>query len=196
MADPSALIERLTKTAWARSPRAVEGEALSDLTDLRYLDFTNAPPEEGGVRQHGYQAYLPYGEAPAVVQEFGDKWIEHLSRAASAEGLPRIPAFNEASWFRYPEGVGYITAHLDPLVFRGVIAILSLTGSALFRVWEGKSIQAIQVAAGDLVLVCGTDWPNSAARGPRHEVHPPTDEDRLIMTLRHNARGANGGYDV
>ena len=41
----------------------------------------------------------------------------------------------------------------------------------------------------------GNGWPTPNARCPMHAADPPPDGERMIMTFRHNIRGAGGGYD-
>jgi hypothetical protein len=106
-----------------------------------------------------------------------------------------LPSFNEVSWTLYPTGSGHITAHRDPAAFTGVIAVATLIGSATFRVSNGRDHAEWDAEPGDITLLGAQGWPGCAS-GPVHEVDPPVNGDRLIMTLRHNSRGAGGGYDV
>ena len=109
-----------------------------------------------------------------------------------------MPSFNEATWTRYPDQVGHITAHRDPPAYQGVIAVFTLIGTAVFRIWNDldSTIDEWATMPGDVIVLQGKDWPRPGALCPRHEVEQPFDGDRLIMTLRFNSRGAGGGYDV
>jgi hypothetical protein len=96
----------------------------------------------------------------------GDVGIDIVRELTTAcPDVPAIPDFNEVSWTRYPARTGHITAHRDPSACGGIIAVATLLGRATFRVWDGD--------------VLGT----------------PPDGERMIMTFRHNIRGAGGGYD-
>jgi hypothetical protein len=109
-----------------------------------------------------------------------------------AGGYAPLPSFNEVTWTLYPRDKGHITAHRDPPAFTGVVTVATLAGSARFRVSNGTDHDEWETASGDVVVLGAHGWPSV----PVHEVDPPTDGDRMIMTLRHNSRGPGGGYDV
>jgi hypothetical protein len=158
-------------------------------------------------------AFSPH---PSVALTDGDPTVSAVDAAIVRElaasalpDLPAIPDLNEVSWTRYPAGGGLITAHRDPSTYGGLIAILTLHGRATFRVWDGAVLGAPAemldrgttssewtAAAGDLVLLRGNGWPVPGTRSPMHAADPPLEGERMILTFRHNTRGAGAGYDV
>ena len=97
-------------------------------------------------------------------------------------------------WLHIP---GHTTAHRDPAAYGGVVAVFNLFGQALFRVWDADGEAAEwETGRGQLVLMRAAGWPQPDSRCPLHEVEPPRDEERMIMTLRHNTGGAGAGYVV
>lgn len=108
--------------------------------------------------------------------------------------LEPVPKFNEVSWTHYPAAMGFITKHRDPPGAGGVIAIATLTGRATFRVWADSRSVSWQTTPGDVVLLRGHGWPRPGALCPVHEVEPPAEQDRMIMTFRHNRGGAGAAY--
>ncbi|HTU38454.1 MAG TPA: hypothetical protein VMF35_10565 [Acidimicrobiales bacterium] len=183
----------LLTQGWVRLPEAVSPEDLERLIEARCSAWQALPEEEGVVRQGGFAAHADLGVTDASVRALAHELIDALG-AVLGEAAP-LPSFNEVSWTLYPTGSGHITAHRDPAAFTGVIAVATLRGSATFRVSNGRDHAEWDTAPGDVVLLGAHGWPGSP-HGPVHEVDPPVDGDRLIMTLRHNSRGAGGGYDV
>ncbi len=153
--------------------------------------------DEGGVRQHAYGAYLAFAEARPAVRALGDTLVAGLSDAAGRAGLPVLPRFNEATWGRYPAGVGGISAHRDPSAYGGVIAVFTLWGRATFRVLDGEqTVAKWETGPGQLVLLRGWGWPRPDSTCPTHEALPPPVGDRGIMTFRYNLGGAGAAYTV
>lgn len=150
------------------------------------------PPEEGIVRQSGRATGGALAESAPVVRELGDALVSSLSVASPRLAGP--PSFNEVTWSLYPEGVGHITAHRDPAGVGGVIAIVTLQGTAEFSVrTSGEHVEWL-TEPGDLVLLCGNGWPEDETRCPLHAVGPPVGSDRMILTFRHNKGGAGANY--
>jgi hypothetical protein len=188
--------------------RAVGGEVARRLIAGMRLPWHVLPAQEGVVWQNGSAGYGSMIEAEPLVRSVGADIVRNLETVA-LPGLPAIPDFNEVSWTRYPAKIGHITAHRDPAAYGGIIAVATLLGEATFRVWpgvvQGKTPEVLAgdarpaewtVAAGDLILLRGNGWPTPNARCPIHEVDPPSESERMIMTFRFNTRGAGGGYDV
>ena len=75
-----------------------------------------------------------------------------------------------------------------------VIAIVTLRGHAVFRVWQGSEATEWETTDGDLVLLRGHGWPEGDSLCPVHEVESPRRGERMTMTLRHNTRAPGGGY--
>jgi hypothetical protein len=140
---------------------------------------------------------MPLAAASPRVLAAATEIISAIEVAASRHDAPELPPFNEVTWTRYPQHTGQITAHHDPVEYRGVIAIFTLEGSADFRVFDkaSDSWRASPTAPGDLVIL-RSRWPTSDAACPTHAADPPATSGRMIMTLRSNSRGAGGGYSL
>ena len=82
-----------------------------------------------------------------------------------------------------------------PPAYTGIIAVTTLLGEARFvaRSDVGERHEWI-TAPGDIVLLTGRGWPTDTSRCPLHAVDPPKGMDRMILTLRSNARGAGAAY--
>lgn len=181
----------LCAVGWCRLPVAIAPELCEELAGAP-SEWHALPPTEGrhGLRQHGYSSYRRLDEADVVVRQIASEVAESITVADLS--LPPVPPFNEVTWTRYPAGKGFITKHQDPPGVGGVIAITTLAGRATFRVWSDDPVEW-QTGPGDVVLLRGYGWPTEGARCPMHEVEPPVEE-RLIMTFRHNRRGAGAPY--
>lgn len=194
--DYDQAVSDLAACGWARAPHALAASAADLLAEDNGRTWTVAG-DEGVVRQHVIDSYAPYAEALPVVRAVGDQLIAGLSAAASKRAWPLLPAFNEASWGRYPAGIGHITAHRDPGAYGGIIAVFTLAGGATFRAWSAEGqVTEWQTAPGQLVVLRGVGWPEPDSHCPLHEVDPPVGGERRIMTLRHNLGGAGAGYTV
>lgn len=194
--DWESATDALVGPGWVRLHRAVPAELVTALAEVEGREW-HALHDEGVVHQVGYGAHLPLVAAPLPVAGVGVDIAAAISDIGERRGLAPVPTFNEVTWTRYPQGSGQITAHRDPDAYHGLIAVVTLEGSAPFHVFdEGCRISTTwRTEPGDLVLLRSA-WPTSASRCPRHAAEPPADGDRMIMTLRSNSRGAGGGYDV
>jgi hypothetical protein len=87
--------------------------------------------------------------------------------------FPFVPGFNEVSWTRYPAHQGRITRHRDFREYGGIIAVFTLQGSSIFRVYD-SDIDAVewQTKPGQLVLLRGEGWPFAGKRCPRTRSTP------------------------
>jgi len=189
-------VSDLAACGWARAPHALAASEADRLGDDNGRTWTVAG-DEGVVRQHVIGSYTPYAEALPVVRAVGDHLIAGLSAAAWRHTQPVLPAFNEATWCRYPAGTGHITAHRDPSAYGGVVAVFTLAGSATVRAWNSDGrMTEWQTGPGQLVVLRGVGWPAADSQCPLHEVDPPVEGERRIMTLRHNLGGAGTGYTV
>jgi hypothetical protein len=139
-----------------------------------------------------------------VVQSLADAITAGIDGARVA-GIDPLPAFNHAEWCRSEGGRKYITAHRDPDGAGGVIAILTIRGRAVFRVWDldgpvsevrrqAERATTWETDAGDLVVLRGGGWPRPTSRCPVHEAESPRVGDRVTLTLRHNAGGYGADY--
>lgn len=188
--------EAVLARGWVRLAEAVPTDFVSDLVHAPRPGWHELPEEEGVVRQKGFGAYLRLAEADLTVRSIADEIAASLTGVV---GMAKVPPFNEVTWTLYPQGRGHITSHRDPAAYSGIVAVVTLIGAARFRIWDepgGSPLSEWPSGSGDVVALRGHGWPNSQARCPRHEVGRPVEGDRMIMTLRHNTRGAGGGYDL
>ena len=194
--DWESAAEALFSRGWVRLPQAAPRGLVTALATVQGREWRPLQ-DEGVVHQDGYGAYLPLATAPTPVPRVGAAIVAAVSDLAEQRGLPPAPPFNEVTWTRYPRGSGQITPHRDPGGYQGIIAILTLEGSAPFRVLDDESGSWSEwpTMPGDLVLLrCA--WPTEGDLCPAHAAEPPPDGDRMIMTFRSNSRGAGGGYSV
>lgn len=182
----------LSASGWLRLRGAVDARTRAALTEAAPPTWTPLPEIEQGVRQGGQSCGVFFNNASVAVREFGAEICGSLSVAR--RDLPPVPCFNEVQWGRSHDGVGFITAHRDPLGAGGVIAIVTLSGRALFRVWHGSNATEWETDDGDLVLLVGRGWPTDDSLCPVHEVESPSGGDRMTMTLRHNLGGPGADY--
>jgi len=184
----------LVHHGWARLPAAVSDDCVGRLADARHAPWKALPAEEGVVRQQGSGSYVSFEDAAVAVHELASRLVEQLAKAATP-GTPVLPPFNEVTWTHYPVGLGHISEHRDPAAYTGIIVVTTLLGEARFVACSDAGDQHEWVAStGDIVLLTGWGWPTETSRCPVHAVDPPASTDRMILTLRSNARGAGAEY--
>ena len=182
---------------WARAPKPWTSDALARrLADDDGRQWRTAGDE--GVDTPARHRLLPaVRRVAATVRAVGDEVVGRLSAEAGRQGLAPVPPSSTK-----PPGAGTPLAPaispptVDPAAYGGV-AVFTLFGQALFRVWDADGEAAEwETGSGQLVLMRAAGWPQPDSRCPLHEVEPPRDEERMIMTLRHNTGGAGAGYVV
>jgi len=189
--------EVLVRRGWVRLSGVLTSDLIHALATAPRPPWRALPRQEGVVVQHGFGAYLPLEAADPAVVTLATEIIASLQEGAAAFTTVALPNFNEVTWTKYPVGSGHITAHRDPFAYGGVIATMTLKGEANFIVWDEDGCQHTwPTAAGDIVLLLGRGWPERESLCPKHEVEPPRQSERVIMTLRSNRGGAGAGYDV
>jgi hypothetical protein len=195
VADWSGAAASLLDRGWALVRGAVPPTLATELCGASKPPWYRFPAEEGVVRQAGFGSYLALIDADPMVQDTGHLITDGLT-AACRGSAPPVPDFNEVQWSRYPEGNGFITAHRDPAQCGGVVAVMTLAGSAPFRIWSAGLDESDEwfTQPGDLVLLRGGGWPDDEDRRPRHEAESPLDGERYILTFRHNRLGAGVPY--
>jgi alkylated DNA repair dioxygenase AlkB len=180
-----------------RLPGALADDECRALQDIAPATWRELEPRVGYVEQAGEYAQLALVDSSLAVQEVAAAITERVA-TARRDIDPAILVFNEATWQRHAEGVGRISAHRDQSFYVGVIAILTLLGSAPFAILGGREprvvIEEWNTAPGDVVLLRGTGWGDPDARCPWHDVGRPTTSQRITLTLRHNSRGP-GNWD-
>lgn len=193
----SPVVQAVIGSGWCRVPGALSAGQAGRLARAAPGPWHLLPHHEGGgaVYQAGSATGSFLDDAGLLVRMMARSLRTRLMNAAPV-GCPELPEFNEVSWTRYPEGEGHITGHRDPPGCGGVIAIVTLTGTAAFYIGSSRerSIDNWRTARGDLVLLRGFGWPATEARCVVHGVEPPPAGQRMIMTLRHNRGGAGADY--
>lgn len=182
----------LSGNGWVRFERLVDDGIRAALAEAAPSTWSPLPETEGRVRQGGLSCGLLLDHAPTPVQEFAGEICVGLT--AARRDWPPVPGFNEVQWGRSHNGTGFITAHRDPPGAGGVIAIVTLSGRALFRVWHGSETTEWETDDGDLVLLRGRGWPREDSLCPIHEVESPRRGERMTMTLRYNRGGPGADY--
>jgi hypothetical protein len=124
----------------------------------------SVPETEGsaGVRQGGQSCHSSLEDAADAVRGFADTLCQRVDGARDPS-LPSLPTFNHAQWCRADGGENFITPHRDPDTAGGVIAVVTIRGQALFRIW-------------DRVATIADGW------RPRH-AHAPVQQGRLRRRL-------------
>ena len=199
----SAAVRRRDSAALAA---AVASDGLETLERAAPGPWTSLPETEGsaGVRQAGVACHSSVDAAPAGVRSLAEEICAGIDGAVT-HGVGPLPAFNHAEWCRAEGGQKYITPHRDPDTAGGVIAVLTVHGRAVFRVWEldgsiadarshPERASAWETEDGDLVLMRGRGWPLPTSKCPIHEAESPREGDRVTLTLRHNTRGYGSDY--
>lgn len=198
--------DQVATRGWARLVRAVPADALAALNDAAPAAWSVLAQTEGsaGVRQGGLSTHCAVDDAPLVVRSLARAITSGLD-GARGPSAPMLPGFNHAQWGRASNGEKFITAHRDPDTAGGVIAVLTIRGRAVFRVWDldGPLAQAErnperatmwETEDGDLVVLRGGGWPSPSSRCPIHEAESPPDGERVTLTLRHNKGGYGTDY--
>jgi hypothetical protein len=190
----AAAARHVAEHGWARLKAHLTRADCADLLTCAPATW-QAETDVGSVRQGGVSSGRTFDDASAAVRELGVEIHTRVNAARPAE-LPEVPPFTDASWSKSDRAAGhhFISAHRDPQPVGGVIAIVTLTGQARFRVWDDDGVTEWLTGEGDLVLLRGNGWPTAEARCPLHEVDPPDYGERAILTLRHNVRGAGADY--
>jgi hypothetical protein len=202
--DWSEVADQLTSRGWVRLAGVVARPTLDALEVAAPGPWSSLPEIEAGVRQAGLSCHRSVDESADVVRSLANAIHDGID-SAHAPDVARLPRFNHAEWCRAERGQKFITAHRDPDTAGGVIAVLTIRGAAVFRVWdfdgslagaEGHPERATAWEShdGDLVLMTGGSWPVASSRCPIHEAESPLEGDRVTLTLRHNTGGYGADY--
>jgi hypothetical protein len=204
--DWAEVVDQLTSRGWARLRGAVVHDALEALEHAAPGPWSSLPETEGsaGVRQAGLACHSAVDEAADGVRSLAEGICAGIESAV-IPGVALLPVFNHAEWCRAEKGQKFITPHRDPDSAGGVIAILTIHGRAVFRVWDldgsladaqghPEFATAWETEHGDLVLMRGGGWPLPTSMCPIHEAESPREGDRVTLTLRHNKGGYGSDY--
>ncbi len=180
-----------------RLPVALAEDRRQALLDITPASWRELEPRVGYVEQAGDYAQLPLVDASAAVQETAAAVSERVAHALP-DVDPALVVFNEATWQRHTDRIGGITAHRDQAFYVGVIAILTLVGSAPFAILRAREPREVvtewTTEPGDVVLLRGGGLGEPDARCPWHDVGRPVTPERVTLTLRNNSRGP-GNWD-
>jgi hypothetical protein len=194
MVDWMSAAESLRDRGCVRLAGAVDGPTCAGFVPAAPMTWMPVSDVQGSpVRQGGLTCGIFFEDAEPVVRDFGTAICDALDSARRSD-VPVLPRFNEVTWGRSQDGVNFITPHRDPPSVGGVIAIVTLHGTARFRVWDDAGANKWETDDGDLVLIRGNGWPTDDLRCPVHEVESPTHGERMTMTLRHNRKGPGADY--
>lgn len=205
--DWNAVTLQLVVRGWVRLERAIDARFSAELRDVAPGPWTSLPETEGGagVRQRGLACHSDIDGAADAVRSLASAIRAGIDGAGYPD-VPPLPAFNHAEWCRAERGEKFITPHRDPDTAGGVVAVLTIHGQALFRVWEGGGSSLAEAEShperaeewetddGDLVLLSCGGWPTSKSRCPIHEAQSPLAGERMTLTLRHNKGGYGSDY--
>jgi hypothetical protein len=200
----SEVADQLVSCGWARLTEAAPSHTLESLEQAAPGPWSSLPEIEYGVRQAGLTCHSAVEEADDIVGSLADAIRVGLD-SARIPGAAPLPAFNHAEWCRAERGQKFISPHRDPHTAGGVIAVLTIRGTAVFRVWDydgslagaprlPELATAWRATTGDLVLMTGGGWPVASSRCPIHEAESPLEGERVTLTLRHNTGGYGADY--
>ena len=128
------------------------------------------------------------GPLAACAQALQNACAEALSQL-SPHPLPEPFRVNDLIVQRYAKGSGGITPHRDHIAYRGLISVITLTGSCRFAVCpdrSGRDARAVPAPPGWLVLMRGPGLYGRRDR-PFHFVDR-FDEARISIGLRYDCR--------
>jgi hypothetical protein len=133
--DWPAVVAALVGDGWVRLSEVVHGRACTRYLAPAPTAWAALESVEGKpVRQEGFHCGASFADAGDDVRALGAAIRDGINSCTHCE-IPAVPAFDEVEWSR----MGFITAHRDPPGVGGVIAIVTLSGSAPFRIWPGDA---------------------------------------------------------
>jgi hypothetical protein len=190
--DWPAAARDVVEHGWARLASVLSPDTCDRLRDAAPDSWVEEPEQIGEVSQRGLTSGAVADACSREVQGLGEEIVESLNRVLDP-GTSPIPTFNTVTWGRTLDGRSFISRHRDPRTAGGVIATVTLSGTATFRIWGDDEAAEWNTADGDVVIVRGTGWPTQASICPLHEAESVSTE-RFTLTFRHNLRGAGESY--
>lgn len=191
---------------WVRLESVLSDEFCDELERAAPATWFPLPETEGGagVRQAGLACAASVQEAADPVRALADA-IQRALDEAMPDDVDELPEFNHVSWCTADQDRHFITPHRDPDTAGGVVAIATLRGHAVFRVWDldcslDHAERHPELATrwttgdGDLVLLRVGGWPDPTTRCPIHGADSPIIGERVTLTLRHNKGGYGADY--
>jgi hypothetical protein len=154
--------------------------------EIHGLAFERAPEVVGEVRQETEAATLPPDlRAFPAIRSLRDALLE-TARASGVRGL-RTWDPNDVSVQRYTEGSVGITSHRDGKRFRRLVAVVSVTGTAIFAFREdrrGEVLASYGAGPRSLILLRGPGLAGARDGRPFHEVSGPREGVRSSIGVR------------
>lgn len=186
--------DAILSEGWWRWPSALSPVECDALLDRGGTDWRPLVEQVGPVRQHGWYCQPPIEQLPTQVRAFADRLAHDLGIVFGSIPLPA--RFNEITWQRHLPGAEAVSAHRDQPHYLGVIAILTLVGSARFTVLAERNPRKERchwtASAGDLVLLRAGGLDGTRVGCPWHEVGAPDHGERITLTLRHSSQPPGG----
>ena len=186
------VLHRTVRDGAAYEPGVVpEALCRAVLDELATESLTALAPVEGpfGVRQEGDHLVLTgaaIGSRPAVRSLHAAVVAAVHAHAGEIVGLEEwLP--DEVTVQRYRPGSSGISVHRDGRRHRGLVAILTLEGSARLRQCsdrEGTTVRSWEADTGSLVLLRGPGLAGAEDDRPLHAVDGPREHPRTSFTLR------------
>ena len=166
---------------------ADERRGLLHEADAARNRFLSLPDRVNGVDQNADQLTLRVGDPDhGSVNELAATVVDAVACWPAGAGL-RAYRPTEARYMRYTGDGAGLGAHVDGKVYRLLVCVFSLVGSARFRVVADQSGPAADVVVepGDLLLLRAPGLGGAGDGRRRHAVGPPLDGDeRISLTLR------------
>ncbi|MFC5063373.1 hypothetical protein [Actinomycetospora atypica] len=190
--DLGAVLHRTVRDGAAHEAGVVPGVLRRAVLDeLAAGAFVPLPPVEGpfGVRQEGEHLVLTGAEIdrwPAVRSLHAAVVAAVHEHTAEIDGLAEWHP-DEITVQRYLPGSSGISVHRDGRRHRGLVAILTLEGSARLRQCsdrEGTTVRSFDADAGSLVVLRGPGLAGVEDDRPLHAVDGPSGHPRTSFTLR------------
>lgn len=162
------------------------------------LTYRKARPVIGEGERRVYQDFeicmpVPEGSPFHDCRDAVERLIARALLEMPAPPLARAPRLNDLVVQRYPAGSQGITAHRDHLCYRGLVAILTLAGTARFFVSterSGEGAREVSIPPGSLLLMRAPGFAGRDER-PFHFLSDVTEE-RVCLGLRHDVRAEAG----
>lgn len=143
----------------------------------------------GRVYMSGWYHQPTRAELPTTAVTLANGLVDALR--AELHGLAAPDEFNEFSWQRHVPGNHAVTTHRDQSVYTGLVAVITLIGTARFSIHnhqDGPEVHGLDTSTGDLVILRAAGLTQPEAPRPWHSVAAPTSEERQTITMRHSLR--------
>lgn len=201
LSDPQQLagaIERLPQEDAVTLPLLAEASVQALLRETESLPYRPAKPVIGAGEKRVWQdcavsCCVPWTGALAACARRLQETLDAALSLCAPNPLAERFSINDLIVQRYPEGSGGITPHRDHIAYRGLISVITLSGSCRFAVCRdrrGAGARAVPAPVGWLVLMRGPGLYGLQDR-PFHFVDRFT-EPRVSLGLRYDRRAPEG----